>query len=571
MSLLDRTRIVTIPDSCGGTLTAATIDGLTPSRLEAYSNTEHALARVIAEAAEARAVGVVPRSLDTLLMSRIKEVGKGQLMEKKVGTQSIVLPFTYRNRQTNTASDYFSIVSGEANANAGVGSMPASAWDIVVSTGPSAWKSDLVALERYFLPGEYVFVENMKEGAAGTNTAYMTAFKVIASVNVNTSTAKITIAPNLTATYWGTLTEAQQAVYQPTFGVVQVGVNSVDDRESWCYNQVAEKNGSLLVDWHQTSRYTQCYNDEYLRILNEIMKGNVNEYLKKFQYMPLAEQNRKQRMKFDAKWRNSIFYGQAISEKQTAETYDELDQVVDPDDGTVYGYKANALGLRTLLAAESQVIDAAGGPLDLDLLFTLLYSIKRNREANGEVVTVIDLMTDKDTAHLLHIVLTKHLQDTFGYNVTQFYQPGKVIDASGVTNFTYNKYDIPEIGFQIAIFVDSYFTDRVTNFGDGSGGSNGSVNFKSRGRAIWAIDWSDFNVGIVATNSAKREYRGKVYADANSLFSCVITPNTKHYDLRSTTWTTQLGDAKRHVLIENFSLDTCPSVTLSRCAPGYTA
>ena len=100
--------------------------------------------------------------------------------------------------------------------------------------------------------------------------------------------------------------------------------------------------------------------------------------------------------------------------------------------------------------------------------------------------------------------------------------------------------------------MDSYFTDRVTNFGDGSGGSNGSVNFKSRGRAIWAIDWSDFNVGIVATNSAKREYRGKVYADANSLFSCVITPNTKHYDLRSTTWTTQLGDAKRHVLIENF-------------------
>ena len=134
--------------------------------------------------------------------------------------------------------------------------------------------------------------------------------------------------------------------------------------------------------------------------------------------------------------------------------------------------------------------------------------------------------------------------------------------------FTYKKYDIPTIGFQIAVFVDQYFTDRATFFGDGSGGLNGSVDFKTRGRAIWAIDWTDFNIGIVATNQAKREYKGKVFSEANALFATVITPNTKHYDLRSTTWTTQLGDAKRHVLIENYNLTTAPSVTLSVGAPG---
>lgn len=570
MALLDKHRIVNVPDGCGGTLTAATITGLTPATFEAMANTEYNLARVIAESLEARAVGVVPRSLNELLMSRIKEVGKGEIQKRKVGKQSIIMPFTYRRRRTNVASDYFSITGGTANVNAGTTTggvtYPTSAWDITVGLGPSPYASSLTSIEKYFLPGQYVFVENLDDaGAAGARTAYMTAFKIIRAVNATSTTATITIAANYTTAGWAALSAGQKAVFQPTFGVVQIGTNNVNDFESWCYNEASELSQSLIADWHQTSRYTQCHNDEYDRILNEITNGKVNEFLSTFQWMPLAEQNKRHRLQFEKKWMNSIFYGQRIDEKQAPDTYDELPQVVDPDDGTVYEYKANALGIRTLLAAESQVIDAAGGPLDLDLLFSLAYDIKRNREVDGSTVTVVDFMTDKDTAHAIDIVLLKHLRDTFGYNVTQFYEPGKVLDASGVVKFTYKKYDIPQIGFQIAIFVDQYFTDRVTQFGDGSGGSNGSVDFKSRGRAIWAIDWSDMDIGIVATNTAKREYRGETYANANSLFSCVITPNTKHYELRSTTWTVRLGDAKRSLMIENFSLSDCPTLTLNAC------
>ncbi len=579
MSLLTKHRIVNVPDSCGGTLTAATITGLTPATFEAMANTEYNLARVIAESLEARAVGVVHRSLQELLMSRIKEVGKGEIQQRKVGKQSIIMPFTYRRRRTNVASDYFSITAGAANPNAGqtVGGIayPASAWDVTVTVGPSSYASELTKLERYFLPGQYLFVENLDDnGAAGARTSYMTAYKIITVVNADgggLNKAKVTVAANYSAAGWNALTAPQKAVYQPTFGVVQVGTNNVNDFESWCYNEAAELSQSLIADWHQTSRYTQCHNDEYDRILKEITAGNVNEFLKVFQHLPLAEQNRKQRMQYEKKWMNSVFYGQRISELQDPDTYAQLPQVVDPDDGTVYEYKANALGLRTLLAAESQVVDAGGGALDLDLLFQLAYDLKRNREVDGSSVTVIDFMTDKDTANLIDIVLLKYLRDNFGYNVTQFYEPGKVLDGSGVVRFTYKKYDIPAIGFQIAVFVDQYFTDRVMQFGDGSGGANGSVDFKSRGRAIWAVDWSDFDIGIVGTNSAKREYRGETYANANSLFSCVITPNTKHYELRSTTWTTRLGDAKRSLILENFNLDTCPTLTLSACAPGYVA
>lgn len=580
MALTDRVRIVNIPESCGCTLTAATITGLTPARLEAMSTTELALARVISESVEARTVGVVARPLHELLMSRVKEVGKDEIQQKKVGRQSIILPFTYRRRKTNLASDYFNIASGAANANAGTTTggitYPVSAWDIVVNVGPSSLASSLTGIEKYFLPGQYLFVENSDaEAAAGSQTAYATAYKIIKSVAGATdgfgrATATITIAPNYTDAAFTALSTPQKTVLRPELGVVQIGTNNVSDYESWCHNEVAEKNGSLLVDWHQTSRYTQCHNDEYDRILSQIMSGNVNEYLKEFQYLPLAEQNKKQRLQYENKWMRSVFYGQAITEKQSVETYDQLPQVVDPDDGCVYEYKANALGMRTLLAQESRVYDMGGGSLDLDLLFQIAYDIKRNREVDGENVTVVDFMTDKDTGHLIDLVLTKHLKDLYGYNVTKFFEQGQVKDDSGFVRFTYNKYDVPGWGLQIAIFVDNFFTDRVTQFGDGTGGVQGDVNLRSRGRALWAIDWSDFDIGIVGTNQAKREYRGETFANVNPLFSCVITPNTKHYELRSTTWTVRLGDAKRHAVIENFSTE-CPTVTVPACAPGYSA
>ena len=564
MSLLDKNRIVQIPDSCGGTLTAAQITGLTPARFEALASTEYNLARVIAEATEARAVGVTPRSLNELLFSRIKEVGKNEIQKRKIGKQSIIMPFTYRRRKTNYSADYFTIKSGAATSGAGTGNIPASAWDITVGPSASPFASALTNIERYFLPGQYLFVENLDSTqAAGAKTAYLTAYKIIASVNVSASTAKVTIAPNYTTAGWTALTTPQKAVYQPTFGVVQVGVNSINDKESWCYNEASENPNSLLVDWHQTSRYTQCHNDEYDRILKEIMGGKVNEFLSEFQQLPLAEQNKRQRIIYENKWVNSIFYGQRINELQDPNTYDQLPQVVDPDDGTVYEYKASALGIRTLLSAESQVIDAKGGPLDLDLLFQLAWNIKKNREVDGSTVEVVDFMTDKDTANMIDIVILNYLKKTFGYAVTQFYKPGEVRDASGTVRFTYKQYDVPSIGCKIAVFVDQYFTDRSMQFGNGSGGAQGSVDFKTRGNSIWAIDWNDFDIGIVGTNSATREYRGEAMANVNPLFSCVITPNTKHYDLRSTTWTVRLGDAKRHVLIENFSNSVCPTLTIS--------
>lgn len=569
MAILDRQRIVTLGDSCGCSLTAASVTGLTPARFEAMALTEYATAQAYASAAEAEAIGVVSTPLMDLLKSRITEIGKGEINERKIDRQSIILPYTLRRRRSNISNPTFRIVSGQANPNAGntVGGIayPAHAWDIVVDRGPSPYASAISNLEKSFLIGQYLYVENLDNTqAAGSRTAYTTAHKIINSVNVNATQARVTIVSNYTAAGFAALTAGQKAVLQPTFGVLSIGVNNVDDMESWCANERADLSASAIVDWHQTMRYTQCHNDVYDKTLKAILDGDINGFAKDFQYLSLKEQNRQQRMLFDQKWMNTIFYGQRINEKQEPETYNELPQVVDPEDGCVYGYKANLLGLRTLLANEGRVIDAAGGPLSLDLLFQLAYEIKRNREVRGETVTVVDFMTDRDTSRLINQVLLAHLQKTLGYNVTQFYQPGKVLDGTGVVRYKYNTYDIPEVGFQIAIFVDQFFDDRIRQFPVGSGGAEGAINFRSRGRSLWAIDWTDFDIGRIATNSVKREYKGKDYANVNPLFNCVITPNTKHYELRSQTDTVRLGDSQRHVMIENYSLE-CPTITSLSC------
>jgi hypothetical protein len=576
-TLLNRTRLVSIPDSCGGTLTAATIAGLTPDAFEAYATTEHSLARVIAESAEARAIGVIPKTMSELLMSRIKEIDKDSIETRKVQGQSIILPYSYRTRKTNIGAESFSVASGEAHASAGttVGGIvyPTSAWSVVVNTGPSARATALTNIERHFLIGEFLYVENIKStGVAGVDRDKRTTpFKIINSVNTSSTTATVTIAANKTTAGWAALSAPEKAIYQPTFGVVYVGTNNVRDQESWCYNQPSDLSRSLIVDWNQTSRYTQCYNDEYARILKEITDGNVNEFIKKFQHMPLAEQNKLQRQRYDDKFMHSVFFGDVISEKQTAETYTQLETVADPEDGTVYGYKANAIGLRTLLANEGRVVDMHGGALDLDNLLALSYEVYRNRRVGNDSVEVIDWMTDKDSAHLIHISMIKYLKATYGFEVTQFFKSGEVVDSTtNLVRYKYNRYTLPGLGFDLAVFVEEFFTDRVSQYGNGSGGLNGAVDFQTAGRSIWLIDWSDFNIGVLATNQSKREFKGKVYSDANALYSCVITPNTKHYDLRSTTWTTQIGDAKRSLVVENFSL-ACPTLTIGVCSPGYVA
>ena len=129
-------RLINVTDSRGCTLTNASIRGLTPNEFEAFQNKEIDLARMIANSAEAKALGVQERGLATLLRSSIKDI-KPAIQEKRIDEQSLILPYIQRRQRSVINANFFAIESGAATPGAGTGDIPASAWNIVVNLGSS--------------------------------------------------------------------------------------------------------------------------------------------------------------------------------------------------------------------------------------------------------------------------------------------------------------------------------------------------------------------------------------------------------------------------------------------------
>lgn len=539
-------RVINVDASTGCTLTRASIRGMTPQDFEDQGFKEVGMDRIIQRAKEARLAGVVENTLETLLMSRLAPVKSSVAKQNIGGNESVILPYIYRRQKRNINSNYWKVAGGVANAGAGVGSVHPGAWDLTISNSPSPYASPLVNLSQYFLPGKYIIIETID---ATTKTAYSLQFKIIAAVDAGAN-ATVTVEPNITATTWNGYNNTQKAVYQPVNGMAFVLANSISDYESWCNQYNAENTNKLLTYWLQTTRETYEYSDEYLKALNAALTSG---YFKDFRQLPLAEQKRIQAMKNTRDFINSVFYGQRINENQSVQTYTSLPQVVDPQNSNcVLEYKANALGFKTQLTDCNRVFDHQGNPLSLDLLAQVGYDLKRAREASGGSVDTIDIMTDRFTAGAILSLMTKFYKAKYGIETHRYYQPDQKLTFDNQVMFNYNVYQLPPDlgGFNLAVFTHPYFDDKLSAM---------DPAIKSRGRTIWAIDWTDIVIGIAGSNSANRQTN--IY---DNLYNCVIKPNIHHYQLTSTTWTTIMEDPARHYVIDNFS-DACPTLTVAGC------
>ena len=556
-------RIVSVDSSTGCTLTNASIKGMTPAEFEGLSNKEIDLARVIASAAEAKMLGVQEKGFASLLRSSITNI-KPLLNEQKVETQSMILPYIQRRQRSYINSNYFAGSGGQAAAGAGSNGLHTGAWQVTVDLGESPWKTNLSLIDRYFLPGSTIIVSSWDSSKKAKDLVY----KVISAVDATQSgagaSATLVLEPNITDTGYSALDSTGKAAYQFEVGVVQTGANSVNDYEEWCQNQPADLSNQLIVNWLQTTRESRIVDDQYKATLESIMTGKTNPFLQNFVYQPLAEQNKRASQLSDEAWLRSVWYGQKINENQTPETYMNLPAVTDPEgvrsgsssfgSDCVLEYKSNALGLHTQLRDANRVVDNQGADLDLDYLFQQLYYLKRHREADGDSISVIDVMTDRITANNIFTVMNNYYKAKYGWDTVRNADINQKIEHNGIMLFNYNKYDIPEIGVQLAVFHDQYFDDLISATPKSDGTNN---DFQSRSRALWMLDWSDIKLGIAGTNSVTRKNPSPEVMDA---YRCRMNAVIKEYSLRSTTWTTMLDRPERHLIIQNFS-SANPTVT----------
>jgi hypothetical protein len=579
-------RIIKVDTSTGCTLTNASIKGLTPSEFEALSNKEVDLARVIASSAEAKMLGVQERGFTTLLNSSVQNI-KPLLNKVNVAEQSIILPYIQRRQRHVINANYFTIEAG--------GSVPTSAnsefylasdgqasgyeyagqdQHVTVNLGGSDWASPVDKIERYFLPGGYVVVNWWNE-SGGKQVAVEVQFKIVGCKSADAdgiTKARITLRPQgaevkpVYANKAAFDTETFAGQYKPTLGMLQTVANNVSDYEEWCRNQPTDLSVKLIVNWLQTTRESRTVDQTYKETLQKIMSGKVNPYLSSMVYQPLAEQNKIAAQVSQDQWTRAVWFNQALSTKQRPETYMELPAISDPENNNcTLEYKCNAVGIKQLLRESLRVFDNKGEALDLESLFSHLYFLKRNREQDGTSVSVIDVMTDRFTYNLFYECMNNYYKKRYGWEIQRNAELNQTITQDGIILFNYSKYDIPEVGVQLAVFHDPFFDD-YANVGTGNkylatgarsaskvfgSGANEAI-WENQSRMMWFIDWSDVKIGIAGTNAVTRT---SPHPDVQKEYKCRMAHKETEYSLRSTTWTTMMDVPSRHLIIENFSLD----------------
>jgi len=563
-------RIIKVDSSNGCTLTKAHVKGLTPAEFEALGNKEIDLARVIASAAEAKTLGVEERGLATLLTSSVQNI-KPLINKQNIAEQSIILPYIQRRQRSVINANYFAIEAGVAAIAADPYdpsfSTQAGDFKVTVNLGGSDWVSPLQSIERYFLPGGYVIVNHWTAAGSGIEVQFM----IVGATNADAggiAKAQVILRPTgkevpANPANWGGLAQAIKDNYEPEVGILQTIANNINDYEHWCKNQPTDLSVRLLVNWLQTTRESREVNDSYKKTLEAIMSGKVNPYLASMEYQPLAEQNKIASKMSQDQWTRSVWYNQALNDAQKPETYMQLPGVTDPEDtNCTLEYKANALGIKSLLREGNRVKDNGGNNFDLDQLFSDLYYLKRNREQDGDTISVIDAMTDRLTAAKIFEAFNAYYKTRYGWETQRNAQINQTIEHNGIVLFNYNVYDIPDVGVQFAVFHDPMFDDFL-NVSSGQkyliGGSRSGTDVfagadlaaaQSTSRMIWMVDWSDVKIGIAGTNSVTRT---QPHPEVDRLYSCRMDSVKRTFNLRSTKWTTMLDRPHRHLIIENLS------------------
>ena len=548
MSTLSVTAAV-LPEGCS-CFTKATFQDMTPTIYENQGSTAYGANRVYANAARARMVGVAPTMLEDFLLGRVADV-KTPINKVNVGGDRFInLPYTVRQREAQISNEYFKITAGASNGNTAA----TGEWVLTISkiTDSLFDAQSGAPIFNQFLPGQYIYIQTRDEGTVAPNSATrLIPFKIVSSANA-AGNATVVVLPSYTPAGYVALAAGDKADLAPTEGVVSIGVNNVDDYEQYCDVESVETAPQHIIDYHQTSRNAFCYTKEFLEMDKKIQAGEINDYYKTFQYLPVTQRNRMIQQKFKNKWFHSIFYNDVLNELQAPGVYipgstDASLTVVDPTDTScVLGYKANALGIRTLLANQSQIIDFTGGVLNLRVVFDACYAVKRNREIDGGSVDRISALTSRIVFDGVVSGLIGYIKARYGIDNLNLYQEQGVV-ANKITGvqMRYMKFDLPEFDFEFVIASDNFFSDQekltTTALGDS----------KHSGK-IWIIDWDDLEIGIVGTSQKKIDENDEFSAKVVNELKCTIAQNTIHRTLESTTWTVRFGNEKRSLLIEGF-------------------
>lgn len=386
-------------DTCGS-FTRAQLNYLTPSDLEAIYTANgkwNETAPWFKTAIEMKACGTPVVSMYEWIMGN-QRFGKGKMLGSTPvsGSTSLMHPFILGKQSSVLNTEYWYISGGAAQSayTAGV-TGPLTSGDLATGVAGDRYvriqtRYGVDLDSKIFNPGTVIHILS-RSGSFVEDGAW----KVLASA-LATDGSYVDVL--ITSQNAGSSAPYKAA---PTAGLVIIGRNNVADVEKWCFNLPNWDPRKMVPFWIQTSRRSRCVDSEYIKAFDSLRNGG-NEAFKMFGDIDMAERNRQDELEDRKRFVHDFFFNKPINEHQTLGDWQNLDDITTPtgfsvDPGTggkVMGKKANFIGVLEQLRRCDRLFDLTGQKLNFYEFLDELYRIKRAREANGRVVTDIDVWTD---------------------------------------------------------------------------------------------------------------------------------------------------------------------------------
>lgn len=435
-----------------GTITRASIAHLTPAQLEAMFTSGGLFADLDAwfhTAIEMKACGTKTNALYDWIMSGADRVKfKGAISGQRiVGSGSLVFPFVMAKQDSVINVDFWAISTGGAQSGyTATVTGPLTSDDLAEGAGADRWirvvsRYGVELDSKWFNPRTVIYIFTRK---SGTGQAENGAWRVLASAEAEDGSYCDVLVTSENAG------SSQAFAAAPTTGFVLIGVNNVNDYESYCHNPANYDGRKRVPFWTQTMRRTREIDEDYKEFLNRLNTDGVNRAWKEFGDIPIMERNRQDEENFQRAFVNAFFFQKPFNSNQTLALYPSLPTISTPsgfgvDPGTggrLISYRANFIGVVEQLHRCDRVRDLYGQAMNFYEWLAENYRIMRARKTRKGSCTSLDWYCNSTYAARLQTAFLKYWKQESLDQFRLTWQADAQKDNSNSLGFTWNSYRV---------------------------------------------------------------------------------------------------------------------------------
>lgn len=556
-----------------GSLTRASWDILTPDEVKAlYFNSGTAkwreMTAYLKTQFEMKACGVRRYGLYDWLMSSTRS-GMGSLVNKvrRDRGESLIQPFIMGRQMSVVNMDYWAITNGWVRSGYTeevTGPLTAAA---MTAAGVANTDRIIRVVSRYgieldpgwFLNRHSIYILNTLVGGTAANGEW----RVLTSAAASDGTY-CDVALRTQNTY-----DTSAVDTTPTNGIVLVGINNVNDYESWCHNPANYNPIKHVPFWYQTRRRTREIDDSYKEMLAALIDDNA--WFEQFYNLPIAERNRQDELQWQKQFVNSFLFGRPISSNQTLSLWENLEQItsatgdtIDPDTGgKLIAFRANMIGIYEQMKACSRVKDLQNQAINIQEFIDTIEEVRRARSSRGQKADSIDIYAPRTMCELMEQGLINYTRARYGDILRINITPGQ-----NEFGFMWKSFQLPSLPCTVNFIREETFDDLEKAFSDEDSGDGALA---SRGRMMLILDMGKGGSIYPATMATNRKVHKvgdlELLAKIDSTMACVMEAQTREVTLTSETVTAIDECPANSLWIEGVAMST--PVTTGKTSP-YT-